>query len=60
LLLLNAQTLSAKAKESASQLTTTKQMNGQLSYRREGRTANKVLPKAGVSGFYDTFGLTEL
>jgi hypothetical protein len=32
-------------------------MNGQTTYRQEGRTANKVLPKAGVKGTYDTFVL---
>jgi len=26
-------------------------MNGQLAYRQKGRTANKVLPKAGLNGF---------
>jgi hypothetical protein len=57
LLLHNAQTNSAKAKESASQRTTRDQMNGQPIYRQEGRTANKVLPKSGVMGFYDTFVL---
>jgi hypothetical protein len=28
-----------------------------LTRTKEARTANKVLPKAGVSGFYDTFVL---
>lgn len=46
------------AKEPPSQRTTTDQMNGQLTYRQEGRTANKVLPKAGVTGYYDTFVLS--
>ena len=45
------------AKEPPSQRTTTDQMNGETTYRQEGRTANKVLPKAGVTNFYDTFVL---
>jgi hypothetical protein len=48
------------AKEPPSQRTTTDQMNRQTTYRQEGRTANKVLPKAGLNGFDWTFvqGLT--
>jgi len=30
-------------------------MNGQQTYKQEGRTANKVLPKAGLNGFDWTF-----
>ncbi len=43
------------AKEPPSQRTPTDQMNGQTIYRQEGRTANKVLPKAGLNGFDWTF-----
>jgi len=32
-------------------------MNGQTTYGQAGRTDNKVLPKAGVTCFYDTFML---
>ena len=45
------------AKEPPSQRTTTDQMNGQTTYRQEGRTANKVLPQWGVKCFYETFVL---
>jgi hypothetical protein len=31
------------------------QMNGQTTYEQKGRTANKVLPKAGLNGFDWTF-----
>ena len=40
------------AKEPPSQRTMTDQMNGQLTDKQEGRTANKVLPKAGLKEFY--------
>ena len=43
------------AKEPPSQRTTTDQMNGQSTYRQEGRTANKVLPQWGLTCFYETF-----
>ena len=39
------------------QRTMTDQMSRQSAYRQEGRTANKVLPKAGVTNFYDSFVL---
>ena len=29
-------------------------MNGQTTYRQEGRTANKVLPQWGLTCFYET------
>ena len=32
-------------------------MNRQTTYKKEGRTANKVLPKAGLNGFDWTFVL---
>jgi len=32
-------------------------MNRKTTYRQEGRTANTVLPKAGVTNFYETFVL---
>ncbi|MBV6480054.1 MAG: hypothetical protein HGGPFJEG_02868 [Ignavibacteria bacterium] len=51
------QAAQTKPKESASQRTRTDQMKGQATYRQEGRTANKVLPKAGVTNFYETFVL---
>ena len=44
----DTQSQTKNAKEPPSQRTTTDQMNGQLPYGQEGRTANKVLPKAGL------------
>jgi hypothetical protein len=43
------------AKEPPSQRTTTDQMNGQMAYRQEGRTANTGLAKVAVQCSADTF-----
>ena len=42
------------AKEPQSQRTTTDQMNGQITYRQEGRTDNKVLAIGGLTCFIST------
>jgi hypothetical protein len=51
-----AQPATDKQSDSLSQ-TITGQYN--LTQTTEARTANKVLPKAGVTGFYDTFVLNQ-
>jgi hypothetical protein len=40
-----------QCKIATSQCAKTDQMNGQTTYRQEGRTDNKVLPKAGLNDF---------
>ena len=51
----DTQNQTKNAKEPPSQRTTTDQMTGQLTDKQEGRTAKKVLPKAGLNGFDWTF-----
>lgn len=51
----DTQSQTKNTKEPPSQRTTTDQMNGQLTDKQKGRTANKVLPKAGLNGFDWTF-----
>lgn len=55
LLLHYAQTNSAKAKESASQRTTTDPMNRRLINKQEGRTANSGFALWGLTCFVETF-----
>jgi hypothetical protein len=43
-----------KCKRATSQRTTTDQMNGQQTFRQEGRTDNKVLAIGGLNGFVST------
>jgi len=56
-----AHSQSKNAKETPSKRTTTDQMNGQTTYRQEGRTANITYTQAGVSCFVgqesDKFGV---
>lgn len=51
----DTQSQTKNAKEPPSQRTTTYKMNEQTTYKQAGRTANKVLPKAGLNGFDLTF-----
>lgn len=50
----HTQATQAKSKESASQRTTTDQMNGQHIYRQEGRRHNIGFAKWRVKCFYDS------
>jgi hypothetical protein len=51
----DTQSQTKNAKEPPNQRTTTDKMNGQTTYKQEGRTANKVLPQWGLMCFYETF-----
>jgi len=48
------QSQTKNAKEQPSQRTTTDQMNGQTTYKQEGRTDNKVLAIGGLTCFVST------
>ncbi|MDY3530286.1 hypothetical protein PG593_10925 [Riemerella anatipestifer] len=51
----DTQSQTKNAKEPPSQCTTTDKMTEQTTYKQAGRTANKVLPQAGLIVFLETF-----